>query len=91
MARKARKPVDLRDLLRDPSQLLKVLPDPPRLSPILNRVIDEVMHPLAEERRELYLLDSALHMAVELGDALMQSVAKVVRYNVPKLLEKKER
>ena len=90
MARKARKLVDLRDLLRDPSQLLKTLPDPPRLSPILNRVIDEVMHPLAEERRELYLLDSALHTAVELGDTLVRSLVKSIRYNLSKLMESGE-
>lgn len=72
----------------DPLWLLKALPDPPRLSPVLNRLIDRVLHPLAEKNRALYLLDSALHISVELGDALVQSIVKSVRYNAPRLLEK---
>jgi len=72
-------------------ELLRLTPDPPRVAPLLNRVIDEVLHPLAEKRRELYLLDSALHTAVELGDALAKSLAKTIRYNLSRLLGEEER
>lgn len=65
---------------------LRMLPDPPRLAPTLNRVIDSVMHPLAEERRELYALDSLLHLAVEVGDTVALSIAKTIRYNLPRVL-----
>jgi len=70
--------------------ILRHAPDPPRIAPILNRVIDEVMHPLAEKNKKLYYVDSALHIAVELGDALAQSLIKTIRYNIPKILEKRK-
>jgi len=72
----------------DPAKLLRYVPDPPRLAPTLNRLIDRVMHPLAEKRTELYVVDSALHILVEVGDQLVQSIAKTVRFNIPRVLEK---
>ena len=73
------------------SQALRMLPDPPRLAPILNRIIDENLHPLAERNRLLYLVDSMLHTAVEIGDTLVHSAVKTLRYNVSKLLEGEKR
>ena len=73
-----------------PEDLLKYVPDPPKMAPTLNRIIDRAIHPLAEKNKALYLLDSALHIFVETGDALAESLAKTVRYNLPKILKKKK-
>ena len=83
-------PLELIDKLRRgelrPADLLRYVPDPPRLAPVANQIIDRVMHPAAEKRRELYLVDSALHMLVEMGDQFVASVTKSIRYNLPKML-----
>ena len=61
-------------------------PEPPRLSPYLNRVIDSALHPLAERDRRLYAVDTALHVAVELADQLVLSLYKAAVYNLPRAL-----
>lgn len=66
---------------------LKYLPDPPRLAPTINRVIDRALHPLAERDKVFYLVDSLLHTGVEVADTLVLSFVKTLRYNVPKLVE----
>ncbi len=72
-----------------PADLLRMAPSPPRLAPVLNRLIDRVMHPLAEKNRALYALDSLLHISVEMGDAFVDSLAKTIRYNISKILEER--
>jgi len=81
------------DTVARAAKLLELLPPPPRLAPVLNRVIDSVLHRLAEEEGDpgVYLLDSALHTLVELGDQLADSIAKSVRYNLPRVLRLAER
>ena len=68
--------------------LLEMLPPPPRIAPLANRMIDRVFHPLAEKRRDpgIYLLDTLAHFAVELGDQAAQSLVKALRYNAPRVL-----
>ena len=39
----------LEEIVKDPAMLLKYLPDPPRLSPSLNKRIDQIFHPRGEE------------------------------------------
>ena len=80
----------LREGKLKPLDLLKYAPNPPRLSPTLNRIIDETVHPLAEKHSELYVLDSLLHLTVELADTAVASLAKTVRYNLEKIIEKKK-
>jgi hypothetical protein len=65
---------------------LKNAPPPPRLAPLLNKKIDELLHPLAERSRAVYLLDSLAHTVVEQADSLVQSLYKVVKYNLDKML-----
>jgi hypothetical protein len=65
---------------------LKNVPPPPRLAPILNRKIDELLHPLAERSRLIYVVDSLAHTVVEQADSLVQSIYKAIKYNLPKLL-----
>ena len=77
---------ELRNGKLKPVNILKMVPNPPRLAPTLNRVIDEVMHPVAEKNKTLYIVDSTLHAAVEVSDTLIQSLVKTVRYNVTRIL-----
>jgi hypothetical protein len=65
---------------------LKNAPPPPRLAPILNKKVDELLHPLAERNRAIYLVDSLVHAAVEQADSLVQSLYKTIKYNLPRLL-----
>jgi hypothetical protein len=65
---------------------LKNLPRPPRLAPVINKKIDELLHPLAEKNKLLYIVDSLAHTAVEQADSLVQSLYKVVKYNLDKML-----
>ena len=73
---------------------LQLLPPPPRMSPVLNRVIDSVFHPWAEKQPEpvrgavVYLLDGLAHFLVEMNDQAVVSLWKFTRYNLPKILEK---
>lgn len=65
---------------------LKNLPRPPRLAPIINKKIDELLHPLAEKNRLLYIVDSLAHTAVEQADALVLSAYKAIKYNLDKIV-----
>lgn len=66
---------------------LKNLPRPPRLAPIINKKIDEILHPLAEKNKLLYIVDAAAHTVVEQADALVLSAYKAIRYNLDKIVE----
>ena len=72
-------------------EVMKHLPDPPKLSPFLNRKIDEKLHPLAEKDERFYFIDSLLHTFVEVSDTLAHSAIKTVRYNITRLLEGKKK
>ena len=72
-----------------PAELLRMIPNPPKLAPVLNRVIDKALHPAAERDERIYALDSALHTVVEVGDTLVHSLAKTIRYNVARIVEKR--
>jgi hypothetical protein len=72
-------------------RLLENMPSPPKLSPFLNRRIDELLHKAAERDKRLWLLDSLAHTAVELMDSLALSVAKGARYNLRRVVEGGER
>jgi hypothetical protein len=67
-------------------KLLKNLPPPPKLSPLLNKQIDSVLHPLAKKSKVYVLIDTAAHVAVEQADAFIESLYKFVKYNLGKLL-----
>jgi len=56
---------------------LEYLPNPPRLSPVLNRVIDDMKLPPR--------LDSLIHLIVEMGDTVVMSITKSIRYHREKL------
>lgn len=84
--KKRRQPIEI---LKDPENILKNIPDPPKLAPILNRIIDETIHPIAEKNKALYILDSILHTTAEIADTIMYSITKTLRYNIPKLIKKK--
>ena len=71
-------------------ELLGSVPNPPKLSPFLNRRIDEILHPAAEEDKRLYVVDSLAHMLVETADAVMLSIVKSVRYNLTKVIGSEE-
>jgi len=55
------------------------LPNPPRLAPMLNRIIDGMGLPP--------ITDSLLHGFVEVGDAIALSITKSIRYNLTKILK----
>ena len=65
---------------------LKNLPRPPRLAPVINKKIDELLHPLAEKNKLLYIVDAVAHTVVEQADALVLSVYKAIRYNLDKIV-----
>jgi hypothetical protein len=50
-----------------------------------NKLIDAVVHPHAKKEPMLFILDGVLHGLVERNPP--ESVAKFVRYNLPKLVE----
>jgi len=58
------------------------LPRPPRLSPLLNQLIDSVFHPLARRDRLWDAVDTLAHWAVELGDQAVESLYKTYMYKV---------
>jgi hypothetical protein len=66
---------------------LKNLPRPPRLAPIINKKIDEILHPLAEKNKLLYIVDAVAHTVVEQADSLVLSAYKAIRYNLDKIVE----
>ena len=51
----------------------------------LNRMIDDVLHPLYKINGGFVLVDGVLHGMVESDPP--QSVVKFIRYNLPKILE----
>jgi hypothetical protein len=51
----------------------------------INRLIDDLVHPLCNQNAGLFLLDGFLHSLVEQNPPL--SVRKFIRYNLPKLLK----
>jgi hypothetical protein len=65
---------------------LKNMPPPPRLAPILNKRIDELLHPLGERNKSIYIVDAVAHALVEQADSLVLSLYKSIRYNLPKIL-----
>jgi hypothetical protein len=65
---------------------LKNMPPPPRLAPILNKRIDELLHPLGERNKFIYVVDSVAHALVEQADSLVLSFYKSIKYNLPKIL-----
>jgi predicted ATP-dependent serine protease len=67
--------------------VLENIPNPPKLSPLLNRQIDRVLHKAAERNRSLYIIDSLAHTAVEAADSVALSVAKSIRYNLRRIIE----
>jgi ABC-type branched-subunit amino acid transport system ATPase component len=67
-------------------KVLKDLPPPPRLAPLLNKQIDSVLHPLAKKSKVYVLIDTAAHIAVEQADTFVESLHKFVKYNLEKLL-----
>ena len=79
----------LEEIVKDPAMLLKYIPDPPRLSPSLNKRIDQIFHPRGEEDLKdpaKLFLDSLAHFIVEQADSAVQSFAKTVRYNISKVV-----
>jgi len=79
----------LEEVAKDPSKLLRYLPDPPRLAPSLNKRIDQIFHPRGEEDLRdpaKLFLDSLCHFIVEQADSAVQSFAKTVRYNISKVV-----
>ena len=50
----------------------------------LNRLIDDLLHPLAKLNPEILILDGILHSLLEQNPT--ESVQKFIQYNVPKLL-----
>jgi hypothetical protein len=50
----------------------------------LNRMVDALLHPLAERSPELLMLDGVLHVIIERNPP--ESVAKFIQHNLPKLL-----
>jgi len=59
----------------------KIPPDPPRVAPRMNKEIDKRFHKAAKENPSLWIVDSILHMGVEVGDQVAQSATKSLRYN----------
>jgi len=74
---------------REISRLIKEIPDPPRIAPHLNKLIDQHLHPKTKEPEGelVYLIDWMLHTAVEVADTFVASVHKGVKYNLSKMLE----
>jgi len=72
-------------------ELLEATPNPPKISPLLNRKIDAVFHKAAEKDKRLYLVDSLAHMLVETADSIALSIAKSIRWNFTKIIEGEER
>jgi hypothetical protein len=52
----------------------------------LNRLIDDSVHPLADQRPELMILDTLLHAYVETNPR--ETAAKFVRYSFPRIIRK---
>jgi hypothetical protein len=74
------------DEVRELVKYLKNLPPPPKLSPVLNKVVDKTLHPLGERNRWFYVLDSVTHTFVEQVDTLIESLYKTVKYNLEKIV-----
>jgi hypothetical protein len=68
-------------------RLLENMPNPPKLSPFLNRRIDELLHKAAERDKRLWLVDSLAHTVAEMMDSIALSMAKSARYNLRRLVE----
>jgi uncharacterized protein (DUF362 family) len=52
----------------------------------LNRLIDDLVHPLADQRPELMILDTFLHACVERNPR--ETATKFVRYSLPEIIRK---
>jgi hypothetical protein len=76
----------MEDLRKEILKRIESLPSPPKLSGILNKKIDEILHPLAEDDEKLYILDSAAHLIVETSDSIIQSLHKTLKYNLKKIV-----
>jgi hypothetical protein len=76
----------MEDLRRELLKRIENLPSPPKLSGIINKRIDEILHPLAEDDEKLILLDSAAHLIVETADSIVQSLHKTIKYNLKKIV-----
>jgi hypothetical protein len=50
----------------------------------LNKMVDALLHPLAERSPELLMLDGILHGIIERNPP--ESAAKFIQHNLPKLL-----
>jgi len=61
-------------------EIIKRIPNPPKLSPTLNRYIDDLKLPP--------LADSALHLMAEQLDTAVFSITKSIRYHLPDVLKK---
>jgi hypothetical protein len=51
----------------------------------LNRLIDDLIHPLSDQRPELTILDAALHGLVQQNPP--ENAVKFIRYNLHKIIE----
>ena len=76
----------MEDLRKEFLKRIENLPSPPKLSGIINKRIDEVLHPLAEGDRQLYIVDSVAHLIVETSDSIIQSLHKTIKYNLRKIV-----
>jgi len=61
---------------------LKIYQAPQSSVEYSTRSIDEVLHPLAEGDRQLYIVDSVAHLIVETSDSIIQSLHKTIKYNL---------
>ena len=52
----------------------------------LNRLIDDLIHPLTRQKPELIILDTLLHGMVEQNPS--ETMIKFIRYNLPQIIEK---
>lgn len=75
-----------REVLGRVVNYVRSLPPPPKLSRVLNREIDRLLHPLARESKAFVVVDTLAHVAVEQADALVESVYRAIRYNAERLL-----
>jgi hypothetical protein len=51
----------------------------------LNRLVDDLMHPLSDKKPALLILDTVLHGLVEQNPP--ETIRKFMRYNLSKILE----
>jgi hypothetical protein len=52
---------------------------------VLNRLIDDLIHPLSSKKPELMLLDAVLHGFVEQNP--QEAAVKFIRYTLPKIIK----